>query len=90
VPVFIACEPTTLTRNERWYEVPYKRVHFSLTVGPECEPPTHGKAHGETDEETDGQSGVPTTILVRRQQDRLNAFFEHMLEVAAAQDKAGT
>ncbi len=31
-PVLIYCNPTTLTRNERWYQVPDKRVHFRIQV----------------------------------------------------------
>ena len=68
VPVFIQVEPTTLTRNERWYEVPYRRVRFTLTVGEPCEP----VAAGETD--------LPVTVQVRRQQDRIMAFMNRMLD----------
>lgn len=32
-PVLIYCEPTTLTKNERWYQVPPRRVHFRILVG---------------------------------------------------------
>jgi len=32
-PVYIRCEPTTLTKNEPWYRIPQRRVHFSLHVG---------------------------------------------------------
>jgi 1-acyl-sn-glycerol-3-phosphate acyltransferase len=31
-PVLIYCTPTTLTRNEHWYQVPSKRVHFRIVV----------------------------------------------------------
>jgi len=31
-PVLITCTPTTLTKNDRWYEVPNKKVHFSIQV----------------------------------------------------------
>ena len=31
-PVLIECKPTTLTKNDRWYHVPNKRVRFSLQV----------------------------------------------------------
>lgn len=33
VPVLIRCQPTTLTRNERWYSIPPRKVNFSLRVG---------------------------------------------------------
>jgi 1-acyl-sn-glycerol-3-phosphate acyltransferase len=32
-PVYIRCEPTTLTKAEPWYRIPVRRVHFSLEVG---------------------------------------------------------
>lgn len=32
-PVYIRCEPTTLTKNEPWYRIPVRRVHFTLVVG---------------------------------------------------------
>jgi len=31
-PVLIECKPTTLTKNDRWYQVPDKRMHFRLQV----------------------------------------------------------
>jgi 1-acyl-sn-glycerol-3-phosphate acyltransferase len=32
-PVYIRVEPTTLTKNEPWYRIPPRKVHFSLYVG---------------------------------------------------------
>jgi 1-acyl-sn-glycerol-3-phosphate acyltransferase len=32
-PVYVSVEPTTLTKNEPWYRIPPRRVHFSLRVG---------------------------------------------------------
>ena len=32
-PVYIRCEPVTLTKNEPWYRVPARRPHFTLVVG---------------------------------------------------------
>jgi hypothetical protein len=32
-PVYIQCEPTTLTKSEPWYRIPARRPHFSLVVG---------------------------------------------------------
>jgi len=32
-PVLIYCEPTSLTKNEPWYQIPHKRVHFRILVG---------------------------------------------------------
>lgn len=34
LPVVITCRPTTLTKAERWYQVPDRRVFFSLQVQP--------------------------------------------------------
>lgn len=31
-PVVIKCNPTTLTKRDRWYQVPAKRVHFRIDV----------------------------------------------------------
>lgn len=31
-PVLIECKPTTLTKNDRWYQVPNKRIHFRMQV----------------------------------------------------------
>lgn len=31
-PVLIECSPTTLTKNDRWYRVPGRRVHFKIRV----------------------------------------------------------
>lgn len=32
-PVYIRCEPRTLTKGAPWYRIPYRRVHYTLTVG---------------------------------------------------------
>lgn len=32
-PVYIRCNPVTLTKAEPWYRIPWRRPHFSLTVG---------------------------------------------------------
>jgi 1-acyl-sn-glycerol-3-phosphate acyltransferase len=32
-PVYIRCEPTTLTKADRWYRITPQRVHFTLEVG---------------------------------------------------------
>jgi 1-acyl-sn-glycerol-3-phosphate acyltransferase len=36
-PVFIRCEPTTLTKAEPWYRIPPRRPHFALGVGEDFE-----------------------------------------------------
>lgn len=32
-PVYVRCQPTTLTKAEHWYRIPSRRPHFSLIVG---------------------------------------------------------
>ncbi|HTY49335.1 MAG TPA: lysophospholipid acyltransferase family protein [Steroidobacteraceae bacterium] len=32
-PVYIRCDPPTLTKREPWYRIPPRRVHFSLRTG---------------------------------------------------------
>lgn len=39
-PVTIKVSPTTLTKNEPWYRIPTRRVHFSLSVGADIDPQT--------------------------------------------------
>jgi 1-acyl-sn-glycerol-3-phosphate acyltransferase len=34
LPVFISCEPTTLTRQDRWYQIPDAKVKFRLAIQP--------------------------------------------------------
>lgn len=36
-PVFISCEPTTLTKAEPWYRIPARRPHFTLVAGEELD-----------------------------------------------------
>ncbi|WDY58383.1 lysophospholipid acyltransferase family protein [Pseudomonas sp. PSKL.D1] len=37
-PVTIKVTPTTLTKNEPWYRIPHRRVHFSLSIGADIDP----------------------------------------------------
>ncbi|WP_449430766.1 lysophospholipid acyltransferase family protein [Pseudomonas putida] len=37
-PVTIKVSPTTLTKNEPWYRIPSRRVHFTLSVGADIDP----------------------------------------------------
>jgi 1-acyl-sn-glycerol-3-phosphate acyltransferase len=32
-PVYIQCDPITLTKGEPWYRIPARRPHFKLVVG---------------------------------------------------------
>lgn len=36
-PVFIRCTPTTLTKAEKWYQVPHRRVLITFAVGEDLE-----------------------------------------------------
>jgi 1-acyl-sn-glycerol-3-phosphate acyltransferase len=36
-PVFIECEPPTLSKHEPWYRIPARRAHFTLRVGAELD-----------------------------------------------------
>lgn len=38
IPVFITCEPSTLSKGKKWYEIPSRRVHFKITVGNKIDP----------------------------------------------------
>ena len=35
IPIHITSNPTTLTKSEKWYQIPRKRVHFRIVIG-EC------------------------------------------------------
>ena len=37
-PVFIRCEPTTLTKNMPWYRIPPRRVRITFRVGEDIDP----------------------------------------------------
>ena len=32
-PVYIACSTPTLTKSERWHDIPNRRIHFAIRVG---------------------------------------------------------
>jgi len=38
LPVFISCSPTTLTRQDKWYQVPEHRVRFVAAIQPPFDP----------------------------------------------------
>lgn len=31
-PVLITCDPTTLTKSDRWYQIPKSRMHFEIKI----------------------------------------------------------
>jgi 1-acyl-sn-glycerol-3-phosphate acyltransferase len=38
VPITISSRPTTLTKAEKWYQIPGSRAHFKITVGDSIDP----------------------------------------------------
>ena len=38
IPIHITSDPTTLTKSEKWYQIPSKRVHFKIVVGDSVDP----------------------------------------------------
>lgn len=38
VPITITSNPSTLTKAEKWYQIPAKRVHFKIVVGDQLDP----------------------------------------------------
>lgn len=43
LPVRIGCTPTTLTKQEKWYQIPDKKFTLSLSVGEDIEPEPPGE-----------------------------------------------
>jgi 1-acyl-sn-glycerol-3-phosphate acyltransferase len=40
-PVYIRCEPTTLTKGEPWYHIPRRRIRMTLIVGEDLDLEPH-------------------------------------------------
>lgn len=38
VPIYITSDPTTLTKAEKWYQIPKRRVHFRIVIGDNLDP----------------------------------------------------
>ncbi len=38
IPIHITSNPTTLTKAEKWYQIPNKRVHFKVVIGDSVDP----------------------------------------------------
>ncbi len=38
IPLVITCEPSTLTKAEKWFDVPSRKMHFKITVGDRIDP----------------------------------------------------
>jgi len=65
-PVFITVRPTTLTKAEPWYRIPYRRVQMELRVG-------------EDIAVADFSEGVPAPIASRRINEHLHALYAREL-----------
>ena len=37
-PVIITCEPSTLTKGQKWFDIPHRKMHYSITVGEKFNP----------------------------------------------------
>jgi 1-acyl-sn-glycerol-3-phosphate acyltransferase len=64
-PVYIRCQPTTLTKAEPWYRIPPRRPHFSLIVGEDLDLESH--------------RGRPLPVASRQFNDALHAHFRAAL-----------
>jgi 1-acyl-sn-glycerol-3-phosphate acyltransferase len=38
VPVIVTCEPPSLSKVKKWYEIPGRKMHFKITVGDTVDP----------------------------------------------------
>lgn len=59
LPVIIGCSPTTLTKREKWYQIPYKKFTLSLHVGEDFQ-------LDEIDENTNRSRSLATRKLTRQ------------------------
>jgi 1-acyl-sn-glycerol-3-phosphate acyltransferase len=51
IPVIITCKPRTLSKGEKWYQIPDRRVEFKITIGDRVDPSTallEGESIGKT------------------------------------------
>lgn len=72
VPVQIRCEPITLTKGLKWYQVPERAAHYTFNVLPPLQAESYRRA------------GEPTAQAARR----LTAHFETLLTPAQARPAA--
>lgn len=69
VSVLIRCYPTTLTKDESWYNIPPTKAHFTLQMG---------KTFNVAEFQTEGQSpSVRARYLTRAIKNYLNTSLEH-------------
>lgn len=66
-PVYIRCQPTTLTKAEPWYRIPARRPHFSLAVG--------------EDLDLSPYRNTPLPLASRALNDALHRHFQQVLTV---------
>lgn len=62
VPVYIDCRPSMLTKADRWYRIPERRVRFRFFVGAALDPAEHA-------------AGQPRALAARRLTRRLENYF---------------
>ena len=72
LPVLIECTPTTLTKAERWYQVPDERVLYTLRIEPPIETSDSGTPQ------------IDERLASRTFNDRLHAFFTSRLASGSA------
>lgn len=70
-PVVITSEPRGLAKTQQWYEVPPKRMHFTIRV------------HDDLQVDPFLESGVAEPVAVRRLNEHLKSFFEQESRRAA-------
>ncbi len=66
-PVIISCNPSTLTKQEKWYQIPDRRFHLSMRVGDDMVLDSFLKIE-------------PKTIAVRRFNQYLQGYFSQQRE----------
>ncbi|MFT5487775.1 MAG: 1-acyl-sn-glycerol-3-phosphate acyltransferase [Paracoccaceae bacterium] len=37
-PLIMTCEPSTLAKGQKWFEIPHRRIHFKISVGEPVDP----------------------------------------------------
>ena len=70
LPVSIRCDPPTLMRGQKWYDVPSRRMQFSIEVGEPIPSPALG-------------TGEPRGCAARRMTAELRDFFAKRLQYPA-------
>jgi 1-acyl-sn-glycerol-3-phosphate acyltransferase len=68
LPVLISCQPSTLTKQQKWYQIPERRFDLRVKILPP-----------ENIEQWVSETDVPT-IAARKLTQSLEAFFTHKLE----------